>query len=84
MATRHGREVDGWCSEFEKLCRSRGIRVTAQRLAVYRALAEDLAHPTAESVYSRLSISGAMGKPPVPLGGDAPAEDAEDEEESDD
>jgi Fur family peroxide stress response transcriptional regulator len=55
MTSRHGREVDGWCSDFEKLCRSRGIRVTAQRLAVYRALAEDLAHPTAESVYSRLS-----------------------------
>ena len=54
-ASRNGREVDGWCSEFERLCRSRGIRVTAQRLAVYRALAEDLAHPTAESVYSRLS-----------------------------
>jgi len=48
-------EVDRRCSEFEKLCRSRGIRVTAQRLAVYRALAEDLAHPTADSVYSRLS-----------------------------
>ncbi|MEK6285093.1 MAG: Fur family transcriptional regulator [Acidobacteriota bacterium] len=55
MPSRHTNEVDGWCSEFEKLCRSRGIRVTAQRLAVYRALAEDLAHPTAESVYSRLS-----------------------------
>jgi Fur family peroxide stress response transcriptional regulator len=55
MPTRHGSEVDGWCSEFERLCRSRGIRVTAQRLAVYRALAEDLAHPTAESVYRRLS-----------------------------
>lgn len=55
MAGRHANEVEGWCSEFEKLCRSRGIRVTAQRLAVYRALAGDLAHPTAESVYSRLS-----------------------------
>jgi len=55
MPTRHRNEVDGRCSEFEKLCRSRGIRVTAQRLAVYRALAEDLAHPTAESVYGRLS-----------------------------
>lgn len=55
MTARHRSEVDGKCSEFEKLCRSRGIRVTAQRLALYRALAEDLAHPTAESVYSRLS-----------------------------
>jgi Fur family transcriptional regulator, peroxide stress response regulator len=52
---RTGREVDDWCAEFEKLCRSRGIRVTAQRFAVYKALAEDLAHPTAESVYARLS-----------------------------
>ncbi|MFY9557910.1 MAG: Fur family transcriptional regulator [Blastocatellia bacterium] len=53
-ATRRGSEIDGWCREFEKVCRSRGIRVTAQRLAVYRVLAEDLAHPTAESVYRRL------------------------------
>jgi Fur family peroxide stress response transcriptional regulator len=52
---RHGNEVDRWCSEFEGLCRSRGIRVTPQRLAVYRALSEDLAHPTAESVYKRLT-----------------------------
>jgi len=55
LTTRHGTEVDGWCSDFEKQCRSRGIRVTPQRLAVYRALAEDLAHPTVESVYGRLS-----------------------------
>jgi len=47
--------VDNWCAGFEKLCQSRGIRVTAQRLAVYKALAEDLAHATAESVYARLS-----------------------------
>jgi Fur family peroxide stress response transcriptional regulator len=52
--TRREAEVDHWCSDFEKLCRSRGIRVTPQRLAVYRTLAEDLAHPTAESVYVRL------------------------------
>ena len=31
------------------------MRVTPQRLAVYRVLAEDLAHPTVESVYKRLS-----------------------------
>lgn len=52
---RAGSDVEQWCSDFEKLCRARGIRVTPQRLAVYRALAEDLAHPTAESVYVRLS-----------------------------
>jgi Fur family transcriptional regulator, peroxide stress response regulator len=54
-AARQENEVDRWCSEFEKLCRSQGIRVTPQRLAVYRALSGDLAHPTAESVYKRLS-----------------------------
>ena len=47
-------EVDRWCSEFETLCRSRDIRVTVQRLAVYRALAEDTTHPTAETLYDRL------------------------------
>ena len=51
---RTGTEVESWCSAFEKLCRSRGIRVTAQRLAVYRTLAEDLNHPTADSVYKQL------------------------------
>ena len=54
-ANHRAAELDRWCSDFEKLCRSRSIRVTAQRLAVYRALAGDLAHPTAESVYHRLS-----------------------------
>ena len=52
---RKRRDVGDWCTEFEKLCRSRGIRITPQRLAVYKALAEDRAHPTAESVYARLS-----------------------------
>ena len=53
--SRESDQVDGWCADFEKQCRARGVRVTHQRLAVYRALAEDLAHPTAESVYTRLS-----------------------------
>jgi len=30
------------------------VRVTAQRLAVYRALAEDPSHPTADALYRRL------------------------------
>jgi Fur family peroxide stress response transcriptional regulator len=39
---------------FAELCRERGIRVTAQRLAVYETLAADLAHPSAETVHARL------------------------------
>ena len=37
------------------MSRSARNSVTPQRLAVYRALAEDLAHPTADLVFSRLS-----------------------------
>jgi Fur family peroxide stress response transcriptional regulator len=40
--------------------RSRGIRVTAQRLAVFRALAEDESHPTAEAVLARVSSHTPM------------------------
>jgi Fur family peroxide stress response transcriptional regulator len=48
------RAVASWCSEFERACRARGVRVTPQRLAVYRALAEDLTHPTADAVLGRV------------------------------
>jgi Fur family peroxide stress response transcriptional regulator len=51
---RSGAEVEQWCAEFEQSCRSKGIRVTAQRLAVYRVLAESSTHPTAETVYRKL------------------------------
>ncbi|HXH84237.1 MAG TPA: transcriptional repressor [Candidatus Tectomicrobia bacterium] len=44
--------VDRWCAEFERRCRATGLRVTPQRLAVYRALAEDASHPTADGVYA--------------------------------
>ncbi len=47
-------EVDRWSEIFSAQCRMRGLRVTAQRLAVYRAVAEDLSHPTPESVYDRV------------------------------
>ncbi len=51
---RPAREVEAWCAAFRVRCRDRGIRVTPQRLAVYRALAEDTAHPGAEGIHSRL------------------------------
>ncbi len=41
-------------ASFEGLCRARGVRVTAQRLAVYRVLAADASHPSADAVYARL------------------------------
>lgn len=46
--------TDELCAAFARRCRARGVRVTAQRLAVYRALAEDPSHPTADGIYRRL------------------------------
>jgi Fur family peroxide stress response transcriptional regulator len=51
---RQAEEVVRWCRRFEDRCRERGIRVTAQRLAVYRALAADTGHPTADAIHARL------------------------------
>ncbi len=53
-ALRPGRETALWVKRFEELCRERGIRVTAQRMAVYRVLARDGAHPTADAIHARL------------------------------
>jgi Fe2+ or Zn2+ uptake regulation protein len=53
-------EVASWCEAFENVCRQRGIRVTAQRLAVYRALAEDTSHPSVESVHARVRATLPM------------------------
>jgi Fur family peroxide stress response transcriptional regulator len=52
---RDASDIDRQCEGFEQACRERGLRVTPQRLAVYRALASDLSHPTAESVYTKLA-----------------------------
>jgi Fe2+ or Zn2+ uptake regulation protein len=46
--------LDARCESFVARCRERGVRVTTQRVAVYRALAEDLTHPTADAVHRRL------------------------------
>ena len=43
-----------WAGSFEQECRARGIRLTAQRLAVYRAVASDTGHAGAEAVYRRI------------------------------
>jgi Fur family transcriptional regulator, peroxide stress response regulator len=46
--------IETVCTNFVERCHERGIRVTPQRLAVYRVLAADKSHPTAESVHDRL------------------------------
>jgi Fur family transcriptional regulator, peroxide stress response regulator len=46
--------VERRCNYFASRCRARGVRVTAQRLAIFQALARDASHPTADSLYSAL------------------------------
>ena len=56
-AVRGTGEVERMCSRFVGECRRRGVRLTEQRLAVYRALAGDSTHPTADAVYARLRVA---------------------------
>lgn len=40
---------------FEKVCKSRGLRLTHQRLEIFLELANFNGHPTAENIYNRVS-----------------------------
>lgn len=40
--------------DFEKRCRDSGVKITPQRLAVYRELISRKDHPSAEDIYSTL------------------------------
>ncbi len=48
---RPGDVVAQWCRRFQHSCRDRGLRLTAQRLAVYRVLASDASHPSVDAVF---------------------------------
>ena len=54
--SRSAGEIASQCAGFEARCRRRGIRVTPQRQAVYRALVGDRTHPTAEAVHAKLRL----------------------------
>ena len=40
--------------EFERVCRSKGLRVTLQRLEIFRVFAVFAGHPTVENVFNRI------------------------------
>lgn len=44
--------VDEMMTSFEELCRSKGLKVTHQRLEIFRAMAEHSDHPTTENIYN--------------------------------
>jgi Fur family peroxide stress response transcriptional regulator len=47
-------KTNAFQSRFVSDCRARGVRVTAQRLAVFEALSRDDTHPSADSLYEEL------------------------------
>lgn len=46
--------VAAMMASFEQLCRTRGLRVTHQRTAIFRALVQQAEHPTIEDVFTRV------------------------------
>ena len=54
-SSRSRETVGRWCDEFQRRCRAAGMRVTAQRRAVFEALAADGSHPAADQLYARLA-----------------------------
>lgn len=54
MTTQAGAEPLG-LEAFARRCRERGLKLTHQRLEIYRELASDLSHPSAEEIHTRLA-----------------------------
>lgn len=54
MKTRHDQEVSQKLAEFEGICRQKGLKLTHQRLEIYRELLHFANHPTAETIYNRV------------------------------
>ena len=50
--TENTKELKARVEAFKALCRSRSLRVTEQRLEIFRTLAQSKAHPSAEAVFA--------------------------------
>jgi len=47
-------EIDSRIAWFTGLCRKKGLKVTPQRMAIYRELIKTDAHPSAEMLYAKV------------------------------
>jgi Fe2+ or Zn2+ uptake regulation protein len=47
-------QMEAKLNEFEKRCKSKGLKITPQRIAVYKVLIGSVDHPTAEDVYKEV------------------------------
>ena len=54
MANPSKQEVDRRMARFEKMCRDAGVRLTPQRMEIFREVAQTGDHPDAEMVYKRV------------------------------
>ena len=54
MTNPNKREVEQRMARFEQTCRTAGIRLTHQRLEIFREVAQTGDHPDAEMVYKRV------------------------------
>lgn len=48
------RRIEGQMEAFQKRCRAAGLKITPQRMAVYKALLESREHPSAEAVFRQV------------------------------
>ena len=55
MVTVSKAEIDRRVQAFVRTCRERGMKVTHQRMEVFRELATSAEHPDAETLYQRVS-----------------------------
>lgn len=47
-------DIETKLAEFEKRCHTAGLKITPQRIAIYKALVGTTEHPSAEDVYSKV------------------------------
>ena len=52
--TTMNKPTDNYMAVFENICREKNLRITPQRLEIYRELAQATDHPTAETLHQRL------------------------------
>lgn len=46
--------IESRVKRFEETCRAKGLKITHQRLEVFRELAASVEHPSAEQIYERI------------------------------
>jgi Fur family peroxide stress response transcriptional regulator len=47
-------KIESRVHQFEEACRERGLKVTPQRLEIFRVLASSSAHPSVEEVFEKI------------------------------